>query len=541
MNVYSKFLVKHQHFILLLTLTAFAFVRTLQSFDGIIYGHDQDSYRDLSNVYNLTEGNFGKDPSYIGEYMWYNPLVTFIETGVIKLTGISPMTVVTKGGAFLNLLSVFSFYFMVFYLFGSSIAIASTAAFLFFTSGNITSFGSATYSPWLYPLNIMQSIFYIGIVCCCKAFNKPGYVNFLIAGAITGIAFLGHTAPTLILLVITVSFFLKKIYYAIKSKSLNEANEFIRFGLAFSIVFIIVSLPLTFFVIGKYKLHMLNPITYEFTDPLFNWFNFSSLVKENFSFTLPLVIIGCYYILYKLDDNIKKSILSVWFVSCIVFFIYTSSLVILRVKLGLKLPGLVPSFHFFFYLKALQSVLFGIGFIYVLQFIFTRIKKHNLITQQLSVYTTLFVLLISTLYYPVYSKRQDFYFLREYALKQTSSSAEIELYYWLLKNSSINDVIVCEEHFACFPVMASGRKLVAAIATISNPYVNYVKRDNDRKFIVNSLQAGNPNGTTDLLNRYTVKFILLENSKVKNETILENNFGKPVFKNNKFSLYQINH
>ncbi len=538
MNVFSKFLIKNQHFILLLVFVAIAFTRTLESYNGLSYGCDQDSYRDLSNVYNLFEGNYGKDPSYIGEYLWYNPLIAFVEAGVIKLTGIPPMGLVTKGGALLNIVCVFMFYLMVTYLFGSSVAIAATASFLFFTSGNIPSWGAATYSPWLYPQNFVQSIFYLGIICCCKAFSKPGYTGFLIAGAVTGIAFLGHTAPALILLFITGVLFLKSIYQAVKIKLPGEANKFMRLGFLFSLVFIIVSLPLTFFVIGKYKLHMVNTITFEYNDPLFIWFNFLTLIKENISFTLPFVLIGCFYILYKLKDKLKRNFLFYWFGACVLFFIYTSVITILRVKWGLRFPGLVPAFHFFFYLKALQSVLFGIGFIYLLQFVYRKIKKRNLKNEHLQAYTTLLVLLVFLIYYPVYSKRQDFYFMREYGLKQSAASEEIEIYHWLLHNSSINVVIVCDEDFSCFPVMASGRKLVAVIATMSNPYVSYVKRNADRNLILNSLHSGSINNAKELLNEYSVKFILLENSKIKNETALENNFGEPIFKNNKFSIYK---
>lgn len=539
MKAISKFFIKNQHFILLLVLIVFAFIRTRESYNGLSYGCDQDSYRDLSNVRSLFEGNFGKDPSYIGEYLWYNPLIAFIEAGLIKLTGISPLLVVTQGGLFLNILSVLLFYLMVSYLFNSSMAIAATASFLFFTSGNIPSFGSATYSPWLYPQNFMQTIFYFGVICCCRAFTNPGYLQFLIAGAIAGLAFLGHTAPTLILLFITSGFFLKKIVYALKNKLPHEVAKFVKYGFIFSTAFIIISLPLTYFVIGKYKLQMVNTITYEFNDDLFNWFNFFTLVKENISFTLPFVIIGCYYLLYKFEgNNIKRSVLLLWLCACIVFFIYASAIVIIRVKWDLQLPGLVPPFHFFFYLKALQSVLFGIGLIYLIQLAFRKIKKSDLNSERLSVCTTLLVFIISLLYSPVYSQRQDFYFMREYGLKQSSSTGEIEIYHWLLDKSSINDVVVCDEDFACFPVMATGRKMVAVMATMSNPYVSYVKRDADRNLILNSLHSGNVDETKKLLTVYSVKFILLENGKIKNETILQNTFGKPIFKNTKFSLYK---
>ena len=50
-----------------------------------------------------------------------------------------------------------------------------------------------------------------------------------------------------------------------------------------ALLFIIFSLPFTYYVVGKYHLHMINTITYEYYDPLFTWFTFFHLIKINLS------------------------------------------------------------------------------------------------------------------------------------------------------------------------------------------------------------------------------------------------------------------
>lgn len=539
-----KKFIKYQHIILLVLLIAVAFMRNLQSIEGLSYGYDFDSERDLSNVHNFMQGNFGKDPSYLGEFMWYNPLITFVEIGAIKLTGISPICVVTNAGAFLNILCALSFYFMVLYLFNSSVAIAATASFLFFSTGNMPSWGAATYSPWFYPVNFMQTIFYLGIIFCFKSFIKPNNLKFLITGVIAGLTFLGHTAPALILLFIIGCLLLKEMFHSlVTDKSLTDVSKYIRYGLVFSIGFVLTSLPLTFFVIGKYHLKMVNSITYEYTEPLFALYRFPVLLKENISFSLIVALIGLYYLLFKFNSGIKKAVLLWWLIGCVILFAYTSFVPVARIKWNILLPGVVPAFHFFFYLKALQSVLFGLGLFYVIEWLIKKIitaknKKYELKIENLPAYMLQLVLVLTLIYYPSYSNRKDFYTPRQYGLNKSKLTNEIEIYNWLLTDTHIDDVIVCDEDASSFPVLASGRKMVAVISTMSNPYINYKTRNEDRNIILSSLENNRMNDATDKLIKYRVNYILLKNKKITNQTLLTNFFGQPVMKNSKFTIYK---
>ena len=113
MNLPIKLINKNQHFLLLILLIFLAYVRNIDSLKGLSFGYDFDSERDLSNVQNIIDGNYYNDLSYVGEYMWYNPLITYTEAAIIKLTGLSPLHLVTKAGAYLNIFGVIFFYILL--------------------------------------------------------------------------------------------------------------------------------------------------------------------------------------------------------------------------------------------------------------------------------------------------------------------------------------------------------------------------------------------------------------------------------------------
>ena len=111
------------------------------------YGYDSDNFRDMSNVENILAGNFTGDPSYLNEYRWYNHLVHWLEALVAGALDVPVNIILSKGGPYLNLLSPLCFFLMMLVFAGPLIAISATAGYLFFTSGNLPGYFSATYTP----------------------------------------------------------------------------------------------------------------------------------------------------------------------------------------------------------------------------------------------------------------------------------------------------------------------------------------------------------------------------------------------------------
>ncbi|MBL0340676.1 MAG: hypothetical protein IPP71_06990 [Bacteroidetes bacterium] len=144
--------------VVVIVLMTLAFVQCYKTAHDLTWTVEADFDRDQSFVQGTLDGNFGKDPSYRNEYLWYNPLVFLIETAIVKITGLPVNIVLARAGIYLNLFAPLAFAFMTFYFFGSKVMLAALAGFLFFTTGNLWGWSAATYSPWLYPVSFMQFI-----------------------------------------------------------------------------------------------------------------------------------------------------------------------------------------------------------------------------------------------------------------------------------------------------------------------------------------------------------------------------------------------
>jgi len=115
---------------------------------------------------------------------------------------------------------------MILNFFNLTTALAAIVSYLFLATGNLLGWSSATYSPWLYPATFMQFIFYINILLCYKAFLTQKKSWFFFLGISMGISFLGHTAPTVLILLILISIQFGNIIQAIKKKQYKLVNNY---------------------------------------------------------------------------------------------------------------------------------------------------------------------------------------------------------------------------------------------------------------------------------------------------------------------------
>ncbi|HEX4850337.1 MAG TPA: hypothetical protein VFV08_05995, partial [Puia sp.] len=179
-----------------------AFFQCYNITKDLIWAAEPDFDRDISYVQSVLDGQFGKDPSYSGAYLWYNPLLFSIETIIVKITGLPIHLVVTRAGIYLNLLGPVFFVIMMVILFDYRVALAALLSYLFLSAGDIPGWAVATYSPWLYPVNFAQFLFYQSIIFCYFAFARERYIWFIILGTTIGACFLGHTAPAVLIILI---------------------------------------------------------------------------------------------------------------------------------------------------------------------------------------------------------------------------------------------------------------------------------------------------------------------------------------------------
>jgi hypothetical protein len=515
-----------------------AFAQGYKTTHDLHWAYDIDFDRDISFIQGNLDGHPGKDPSYLGEYSWYSPLLFSIETIIVKTTGLPPNIVVTRAGIYLNCLAPVAFVVMVFILFGLETAIASLLSFLFLASGNILGWGAATYSPWLYPVCFVQFLFYLNIIFLYKAISTQRYIWFILLGSFTGLTFLGHVAPAVIIFLMTMMIQVNTVFNAIRNRNQKIVKKYPFQSLIFLATFLIVASPILIVIYGRYKMHYINRAPFEYVGSIFTVKSFGELIKANINLTLLISLAGVYWFYKNYENRIIRNIISSWLLVCLFMYSYSTLVPLLHNRFNIFLPVTVPSFHYFFYLKALESVFFGMGLVWILKSTVHWLSKRitansmeNPIDRVGHIVWVTLILVFSLVYYPVYSRRSDFIDLRELALHKEADKTRLEVYYYLKDHISPDKVILCELDQSMFPVMASGRKMVSTTFTFSNPFVDFEQREKDRNSMLSYLITGQPGSDKQLFTKYHVSYILLSSSQapklmpglgLKNELVFRN-------------------
>lgn len=523
-----------------------AFVQCYKTTHDLRWAADPDFDRDIAFAQGTLDGHFGEDPNYAGEYLWYNPLLFTVETIIVKITGLPIHDVVTRAGTYLNLLGPIAFVCMLVFLFDFRIAVASLLSYLFLATGNIYGWGAATYSPWLYPVSFMQFIFYLNIILCYQALSKQTFFWFCFLGVGIGVSFLGHTAPTVLIILILI--YVQGGYMITSAKKKNyllTGKYFIR-GIAAFTFFVIAAYPLLYYVLVKYHLRIINRATFEYAEGIFVWNNFLGMVKANISISFLVAAAGFVWFYRNFHQRLIRKIIFAWLSIAVLMYIYSTLVAGLHSKFNFNLPGTVPSFHYFFYLKALQSVFFGFGFIALLKpvvmrannFIKNRTPRTNT-KDYINHFYIVAILLCIFFYFPFYKNREDFVSLRQQAIVKQNDKNKMEVYHYIMQNIPSDKVILCEKDPSLFPVMATARKMVSIAFTFSNPYLDFNKRENDRNNMLLFLATGQPEQSKSLFAAYNVNFVLLSTDELKNYKAIPATLGEVVFKNDGYSIFAI--
>jgi len=516
-----------------------AFVQCYKTIHDLHWASEPDFDRDIAYIRATLNGNYGQDPNIAGQYMWYNPMLFLMETLAVKLTGLPINIIVARAGAFINLLSPITFFFMATKLFDFKVGLAAFLSFLFLVNGNLPCWGGATYSPWLISDTFSQFLFYISIFFCYKAFVEQKLFWFIILGASLGLTFLGHSAPVFIIILIMVSIQGQKVIKALRAKEYPAIGKFFLQGGVTIIPFIIFAFPFLYYVYGKYHFHFVNHEILECAPGIFARKETLTLLKLNITFSLPISVIGLVWFYKKFENPILRKIVWNWLFICLGMYIYESVQPTTDHIFHINLPDTIPAFHYFFYLKALQSVFFGFGFIFLLSKAVQWVNSLNKKSFTLKFSNNLViacVLLYTLCYYPIYSHRADFVDLREQAIQKGNEKDKIEVYNFITKNVQLDNVLLCEHDLSLFPVMPTAIKMVSVETFFSNPYISYTQREDDRNAMLSYLSSATPASAIKLFSDYKVSVILLTNkdyAKYKSPAFATD---KVIFKNDSFTL-----
>ena len=525
--------------LILLTASAvmllIAFIQCFRTVHDLTWPFDTDFDRDMSFIHNALAGHSGQDPTYAGHYLWYNPLLFSIEALLVRITGLPINIIVARAGLYLNLLGPLSFFLMAWRLFDLRVATTALLSYLFLASGKFEGTGAATYSPWLYPVTFAQFFFYVNILLSFKAFSTQRYGWFILLGVSIGLCFLAHAAPALLSILILLSMQAGNFGRAWREKNYPAFGRLFGQGLAVLIPFLLVAAPFLFFIVGKYHLHMVNRYAAEWRPPSMMWNNWQVLLKKNLSFSLPIAIIGFIWFYRNVRTRLPRLLILNWLIISVIMYVYSASVTGIRDKFHLQLPATVPCYHYFFYLKALQSLLFWFGLLWLLDLVFRFIKIPVSATC-----IAIAVLVFTLAYFPVYKDRVDFSVRRSLSLAKAADTNRVAAYDYLVAHIPADKVILCPEPHSTFPTMASGRKMVCVSVLFSNPYLSFDQRYIDDSLMLAYLKTGVPASAHRLFEEYDVSYLLLPTDEFRKYPGGSPLLGPVLLQNDSLTLLRIN-
>lgn len=517
--------------LMLLFMLVLAVVPAVHAVRGLEWGPTTDFYRDGSFVHSILDGRFGQDPQFKGGHLWYTPLIFGMEALLAKLTGLPVQTLLVQAGPWLNLLAPVCFFIMAWYFRGPVAAVAATAIFLFFLVGDEPAWAVPTYTPWLIPISMVQAFFYLGLMVLHRSFKSGSLLSALALGAVTGVVFLSHAAPALILVAIIGLLTLAWMITAFRAGENHIAWRRLALSTAAAAMFLIVAMPLLWYIIGVYGMRMLNRTPFLFTYELLTLAHIRLFLFYNITWVTAAGLAGLVLLVREVlrRKGLRRTIELWWFVVSLALFGYAYLVSALDAHFDIALPGTAPSFHYFFYMKAAMVLFAGTLIARIARRLPFR-PAHARVAAML-----IWVVPIAVVY-PGYSGRMDVHGMRAQSLAISEDHDLVSMFHFLRDSLVWDDVVLCDDNLSVFPLMPSARKVVATMCTMANPYVDLVPRLADRDTMLKGLQVEGPDEEA-LLAKYGVTHLLLRTTDEVSMPLRAKWFPTVVLRNDGYVLF----
>ncbi|HQV38689.1 MAG: hypothetical protein IPO60_17415 [Flavobacteriales bacterium] len=489
--------------LMLLFMLVLSAVPAFRAVHGLEWGPVMDFYRDGSYVHSILEGHYGQDPQFKGEHLWYTPLIFGLEALLVKVTGLPVQTLLVQAGPWLNLLAPVCFFIMAWYFRGGVTAVAATAIYLFFLIGDEPAWAVPTYTPWLIPISLVQGFFYLGLIAVHRAFRGGRLAAYLGMGALSGVIFMTHAAPALILVAIIAILTVDALWIPLLQGNWRQVRRVSGLSLGAAVMFMLFALPLLRYIVGDYGMRMINRAPFLYTYELLTLHHIRLFLFYNITW---VTVAGLAGVALLMNEVWRRSILRPrielwWFLICLALFLYAYLVSILNAYLGVHLPGTAPSFHYFFYMKAALVLQAGAAIAWMAQ-------KLPMAPGRARAFAMLVWVLPIAIVYPGYSGRMDLYGMRALSLKISEDADLVAMFYCLQDDLAWDDVVLCDDDLSVFPLMPSARKAVATVCTMANPYVDLPPRVADRDAMMDGLRTERADQGA-LLAKYDVTHLLV--------------------------------
>jgi len=428
-------------------LCAIALSVALATVGGLTWPYDGDHFRDIAQAQTTLDGHPLADPFYLGEWVWYNPLVPWIVAIGSHLTGDPPALVDVQGGPWLNLLAPLAFFVLCSRAAGQRAAIVSLALLLFVNCRNDPSLTCATYSPWLFVATFTQGLFFLTIIATDIAASTRTDAAAALVGLLAGLTFLSHTGPALVL-------------GGVALATLPRRSILIS-----GLVAVVIASPFVWSIAVHYRLRVLNATPMAWTWPPVTLAGFPSTLASNavlLAAALPGLLL------------VKSRVVRAWLFVAALLTAYG-----LARDAVPSLPVIVPTFHFWRYLMAGATLLAGATVAWTFERLAGRFAAAAL---------ALVLAGMVAWALPQYRMRFDFAYGRGVAQGRNPDLSAAATF--LHKSTPPSAVVLGSRGLSLEVIGPAGRKVVGVNANWANPYVDNGPRVAARDTMLADIDAG---------------------------------------------------
>jgi len=471
---------------------------------------ENDLFRDLGAAQSIVDGQGGADPAYLGERWWYNPLVPAVVGIVSGVVGLPLHAGYATLGAHLNLIAPLALYTMMAVLLSRRSALAGLIGFLFLGPHEHVSWLHATYSPWLWTCNFSQGLLYGSVLLLAWTLRRRNPLWGIAAGLAVGLTLLAHTAPGWLLGGALFAMTVGELRFLRREP--HAAKRALLAAIVVGSVAASVAWPFWGDVVEHLRRGVRNPVPMQWLAGELDIHNFLQLLRWHATLRGGFALFGLVHLLFRARRycrHTRRALLG-WGLATLfgLAYGYASQVV--------SLPLFLPSWHFYFYLHALEAVLFGTGIAaagtaIVRATIASRlVSRFSRRTLDIAAHVACIgpLLLYSGMKYDKYRQRTDLVDNRRAAL-ESANARTAELYRWILGQTEPDDVFLADPEASFYAVAMAGRKVVAIQDLFSNPYLDVAQRAREGEVMFSHIKAGRWAELLRIAGRYQVKYVAL--------------------------------
>jgi hypothetical protein len=477
------------------------------AYQGVLVTHDltfpqdEDFARDVAAAETIAAGHPLSDPVYRGEWLWYNPLAPAIVAVIATMSDRPIPLVYSRLGAYFNLLIPLSLFALVVSWWGWMSALVAVLALLYVVPGNSPGWLTASYSPWLYPMHVGQTMFYLALLALSHAWRTGRTRAFALAGFAVGATVLAHTAPALLLSAAMVG-------EAVRTECRSKIGRFERLVqyLIFTGAAVAVGSPLLVSIVGHYRLKIKNagPGVYVLYELGLDraWELWKPVVMPS---VVGLVTIAGFVQLIRHREQLEARLLLSVAATAGAFLMY-GYLAQTKWAESHGVITIVPTHHFWYYLTALTAIVFAYGVRTIANAAGSLFARSGSWISRLAPHAaamvTALVVLAAVVRYPAFTHRADF---RE--RQMFTDSDLLDMYRWLRQSTQRDDVFAAPVNIGQSVIGMSGRKVVVVGKFFSNPYVDWGARAEDNLAMDRALRLADFDRFLTLSSKYRVRYI----------------------------------